>query len=146
MAKIWKSKISFGNASLEKALKQFGDQIIDEVREIVQNTGLIIYNQAVSLAPVSTIDGGNLKNSISFHSSMDGLTCTVTVGASYAIYIEYGTGLYARGGAGRKDPWVYWSDKLNRWVFTRGMDPQPFWFPSVDIGRKYFNKEMKRLG
>jgi HK97 gp10 family phage protein len=141
-----KSKVTFGNIRLQWALLRFGDRVLDQVREIVQNTGLIIYNQATELAPVSEIDGGNLKRSISFHSSLDGLTCTVTVGASYAIYVEFGTGIYAEKGKGRKTPWVYWSDKLNRWVWTQGMEAQPFWFPSIDTGKKYFKKEMRNLG
>ncbi|MFJ6415010.1 HK97-gp10 family putative phage morphogenesis protein [Terribacillus saccharophilus] len=141
-----RSKVQFGNIRLKWALLRFGDRVLDQVREIVQDTGLIIYNQAVSLAPVSEVDGGNLKNSISFHSSLDGLTCTVTVGANYALYVEFGTGIYAEKGNGRKDPWVYWSDKLNRWVWTRGMEAQPFWFPSIDNGRKHFKTEMRKLG
>jgi metal-dependent amidase/aminoacylase/carboxypeptidase family protein len=80
-----RSKIHFGNWRLRWALLRFGDRVKDQVREIVQNTGLIIYNQATELAPVAEIDGGNLKKSISFYSSMDGLTCTVTVGAEYAV-------------------------------------------------------------
>lgn len=141
-----RSRIQFGDKLLERALRKFKDDILDQVREIIQNTGLILFNQAVSLAPVAEIDGGNLKNSISFDSSTDGLSCTVHVGASYAIYVEYGTGIYAVGGDGRKTPWVYWSDKLNRWVWTRGMEAQPFWNPSIDQARRYFLKEMRRLG
>jgi hypothetical protein len=80
-----RSKIHFGNLRLRWALLRFGDRVKDQVREIVQNTGLIIYNQATELAPVAEIDGGNLKKSISFYSSMDGLTCTVIVGAEYAV-------------------------------------------------------------
>ena len=29
----------------------------------------------------------------------------------YAVYNEVGTGIYAEGGGGRKDPWVYVDDK-----------------------------------
>jgi HK97 gp10 family phage protein len=141
-----RSRVQFGDKLLERALRNFGDEVLDKVREIVQNTGLIIFNQATELAPVAEIDGGNLKRSISFYSSLDGLTCTVTVGAEYALYCEFGTGIYAVRGNGRKDPWVYWSEKLNRWVWTRGMEAQPFWFPSIDLGKSYFGKEMRRLG
>ncbi|KIL46158.1 hypothetical protein KR50_28330 [Jeotgalibacillus campisalis] len=131
---------------MQRALKEFGDEILKRVREIVQETGMIIYNNAVAMSPVGEIDGGHLRQSITFYSSMDGLSCTVEVGAHYAVYVEFGTGIYAEGGDGRKTPWVYWSDKLNRWVFTRGMHAQPFWFPSVDKGRRYFSREIKKLG
>ncbi|KIL45761.1 HK97 gp10 family phage protein [Jeotgalibacillus soli] len=137
------SKVQVGNKLLQRALKEFGDEILERVREIVQETGMIIYNNAIATVAV---DSGDTRQSITFYSSLDGLTCTVEVGSSIAIYLEFGTGIYAEGGDGRKTPWVYWSDKLNRWVFTRGMPAQPFWFPSVDKGRRYFSREIKKLG
>jgi len=140
------SRVQVGNRLLERALKQFGDEVLERVREIVQETAMIIYNNAVARAPVGEFGGGSLRQSITFHSSLDGLTCTVEVGVHYAIYVEFGTGIYAEGGDGRKTPWVYWSDKLDRWVFTQGMKAQPFWFPSIDSGRRHFSREIKRLG
>ncbi|WP_164670965.1 HK97-gp10 family putative phage morphogenesis protein [Virgibacillus doumboii] len=138
-----KAKVHVGNRLLEKALKDFEDHVIDRAREIVQETGLKIFNNAVALAPV---DDGNLRDSITFESSLDGLSVLIRVGAEYAIYVEYGTGIYAENGDGRKEPWVYWSDKLGRFVYTVGMRAQPFWHSSVDRGARYFRKEMKKLG
>ena len=67
-------------------------------------------NQAVSyakqnIAKAGRIATGNLQNSIS-HLVMDD---TVYVGTNvyYAIYNEFGTGIYAEGGKGRKTPWRY---------------------------------------
>lgn len=53
----------------------------------------------------------------------------------YAPYIEYGTGLYAEDGNGRKDvPWVYQDDEGN-WHSTSGQPPQPFMRPALNKNR-----------
>jgi HK97 gp10 family phage protein len=53
---------------------------------------------------------------------------------NYAIYVEYGTGIYAENGQGRKDPWiapmVIDGEDVFRW--TQGMHPQPFLRPAWD--------------
>jgi hypothetical protein len=48
----------------------------------------------------------------------------------YAVYIEYGTGVYAEGGRGRKSPWQYMTPAGN-WITTIGIRPQPFVRPSI---------------
>lgn len=138
-----RAKIQFGNLPLQRALKKYGDDVLERIQEIITETAMIIYNNAVSMAPEAD---GNLRQSISFQISPDGLTAQVEVGAHYAIYVEFGTGIYAVDGDGRKTPWVYWSDKLGRYVYTRGMEAQPFWFPAIDKGRNYFRREMRKLG
>jgi HK97 gp10 family phage protein len=49
---------------------------------------------------------GELRRSIS--STVEGLTGEVFTPLDYAPYVEFGTGLFAEGGNGRKEvPWVY---------------------------------------
>ena len=55
-------------------------------------------------------------------------------------------GVYAVGGDGRKDGWVYYSEKYGEYIFTRGMKAQPFWMPSLKEGKKFFEKEMAKVG
>lgn len=132
-----------GSRSLRKAVATYGDIVIDEVKDIVVSTAQIIQSTAKSLAPV---DDGNLRDSIEMEIFGDGLMAKVTVGASYAVYVEYGTGIYAVGGDGRKTPWTYYSDKLGRYVTTRGMSAQPYWEPAIDAGQRHFRSRMRRLG
>lgn len=136
------ANIRYGSRRLARAVQKFGDGILDEVRRIVAESARLIQSNARSLAPE---DDGNLKKSIEVEILDGGLSAVVTVGAHYAIYVEYGTGIYAVNGDGRKDPWVYWSDKLGQFVYTRGMKAQPFWFPAVEIGRRYFHSEMRKV-
>ncbi|MED4461860.1 HK97-gp10 family putative phage morphogenesis protein [Metabacillus fastidiosus] len=133
----------FGGADLAHALEEYGDQIESEVKRIVAETAYIIQSNARSLAPV---DDGNLRSSIEVQLLEGGLTARVTVSAHYAIYVEYGTGIYAKNGDGRTTPWTYYSTKLGRYVTTRGQRPQEFWGPAVDIGERHFRQAVGGLG
>lgn len=135
--------IKLGNKQMSAALHRYGESIIDEVKRIIFHTAYRIQSEAVSLAPY---DEGNLKGSIEVEILNGGLTAVVRVTANYAVYVEYGTGIYAVEGNGRKTPWTYYSDKLGRFVTTEGMKPQPFWDPAIDFGERYFRKEMRKLG
>ncbi|MGM0903064.1 MAG: HK97-gp10 family putative phage morphogenesis protein [Bacillota bacterium] len=132
-----------GKKMFKRAIKEFEKEFIKEVKRVVTETAKIIHGNAMALAPN---DDGNLRKSIEIRYFNGGLSAEIIVGAHYAIYVEYGTGIYAKEGNGRKTPWVYWSDKLNRYVFTRGMKAQPYWGPALDAGGKYFDKELKKLG
>ncbi|MGX9134045.1 HK97-gp10 family putative phage morphogenesis protein [Rummeliibacillus sp. JY-2-4R] len=134
-----------GNRTLEKALQKWGKSIENDVKRIVHETAMIIQNEARARAPV---DSGYLRQSITYVMDIDnqGISAMITVGADWAVYVEFGTGIHAVAGNGRKDGWVYYDERHGKFVFTRGMQPQPFWFPALEIGRKYFIKEMKKLG
>ena len=95
---------------------------------------------------MAPVDDGWLRDSIDVRYMKGGLSAYIHVAAEYAVYVEFGTGIYAVKGNGRKDPWVYYSEKLGKFVFTRGMEAQPFWFPSLDAAEKHFRSEMKKLG
>ena len=59
----------------------------------------------------------------------------------YAPYVEYGTGLFAAAGDGRKDvPWCYKDDE-GEWHSTSGMRPRPFMRPALNENRE----QIKRL-
>lgn len=128
---------------MQRAIRRYGDNVIEEVKRIIIETAYIIHSNAQALAPV---DEGNLRDSIEVEILQDGMKAIVRVTANYAIWIEYGTGIYAVEGNGRNTPWTYYSDKLGRFVTTQGMKPQPFWDPAVDKGQRHFRKEMRELG
>jgi HK97 gp10 family phage protein len=53
----------------------------------------------------------------------------------YAPYVEFGTGLFAENGNGRKDvPWHYKDDEGN-WHSTSGMKPRPYMRPALNENR-----------
>ena len=54
----------------------------------------------------------------------------------YAPYVEYGTGLFAEAGDGRKDvPWSYQDDE-GEWHSTSGQHPKPFLRPALNENRE----------
>lgn len=74
----------------------------------------------------SLVDTGRLRNSITFTVVDDEISLYVGTNVEYAPYVELGTGIYADDGAGRKTPWYYYSEKLGRYVLTRGIKPTHF--------------------
>ena len=101
--------------------------------KIQQQLGLacaLVERSAKMKAPKDT---GALRRSIT--SKVDGLTGIVFTPLEYAAYQEFGTGLFAENGAGRKDvPWNYQDDK-GKWHSTRGQKPQPFMRPALNENR-----------
>lgn len=91
-----------------------------------------IEGPAKQLCPVDT---GNLRASIHTVASVSGNGALIQTGTNvfYGPYIEFGTGIYALNGAGRKTPWryEYAGHKGSPGVrFTHGNMPQPFLTPA----------------
>lgn len=58
----------------------------------------------------------------------------------YAPYVEYGTGLFAEAGDGRKDvPWHYQDDQ-GEWHSTSGQHPKPFMRPALNENREQIKR------
>ena len=109
------------------------DNMSDEValKKNLETAALLVERSAKQKAPKDT---GALRRSIT--SRVEGLEGIVYTPLEYAPYIEYGTGLFAEKGNGRKDvPWNYQDDKGN-WHSTSGLKPHPFMRPSLDENRE----------
>jgi HK97 gp10 family phage protein len=79
-------------------------------------------------------DTGNTADSVTYEITNVSFThISVDVGPTtpYAVYLEYGTGIYAENGQGRQTPWKY-QNRLGEWVTTEGMRAHPFIRPSVE--------------
>ncbi|ASC50402.1 HK97-gp10 family putative phage morphogenesis protein [Staphylococcus aureus] len=133
------AKVKYGADSMVVELDKFDKKIEEWVKKGIAKTTLKIYNTAVALAPV---DMGFLKESIDYKFTDGGLSSVISVGADYAIYVEYGTGIYATGPGGsraKKIPWFY-EDADGEWQMTYGQVAQPFWNPAIDAGRQTFEQ------
>jgi HK97 gp10 family phage protein len=75
--------------------------------------------------------GGNLKDSTDFKVDMSKKEVIIGNSAEYAVYVELGTGVYAKNGDGRQTPWVYFNEDTGEFVETIGQHPQPFLEPAV---------------
>ena len=116
---------------LDKIIDKIED--FDDVREMtsaMQDACNLVEGAAKDKAPKDT---GALRRSITSKvevtgSEIDGIVFTPL---EYAPYVEYGAGMYASNGNGRKTPWVYMDDKGN-YHYTRGQHPQPYMRPALE--------------
>ena len=116
---------------LDKIIDKIED--FDDVREMtsaMQDACNLVEGAAKDKAPKDT---GALRRSITSKvevtgNSIEGIVFTPL---EYAPYQEYGTGLFAENGNGRKTPWVYMDDKGN-YHYTRGQHPQPYMRPALE--------------
>ena len=113
------------------------DKVVESVFEkekifaAVERACALLEREAKKKAPKDT---GALRRSITSEVSYEGedVVGVVYTPLEYAPYVEYGTGLFAEGGDGRKDvPWRYQDDEGN-WHSTSGQHPQPFMRPAFD--------------
>ena len=84
---------------------------------------------------------GSLRRSITSRvTNNEGIVFT---NLEYAPYVEFGTGLFAEGGNGRKDvPWHYQDDK-GEWHTTSGMKPHPYLRPALLENREEILRILK---
>jgi HK97 gp10 family phage protein len=90
-------------------------------------------------------DNGALRRSITSEVQKEGgdIVGVVYTPLEYAPYVEYGTGLFAEGGNGRKDvPWHYKDDK-GEWHSTSGQKPQPFLRPALEENREQITRLLR---
>lgn len=112
------------------------DKILDKLDKISSAANIdaalgtccaLVEREAKQLAPK---DNGELRRSIS--SKVEDHVGIVFTPLEYAPYVEYGTGLFAEAGDGRKDvPWSYQDDE-GEWHSTSGQKPQPFMRPALN--------------
>ena len=122
---------------LEEVLQELEDLAdVKWAQKGLQRASALVERAAKEKAPKGS---GELRRSIK--SKVEGLEGIVYTPLEYAPYVEYGTGIHAEGGNGRKDvPWHYRDDK-GEWHSTSGMEPQPYMRPALDENRE----EVKRL-
>lgn len=114
------------------------DSLLDEakVRQALGRACALVERSAKEKAPKGN---GDLRRSIT--SKVEGLEGVVYTPLEYAPYVEYGTGLFAEAGNGRKDvPWCYQDDE-GEWHSTSGMKPSPYMRPALNENRE----EIKRI-
>lgn len=133
------AKVKYGADSLVVELERYQKDVEKWVKKGIAKTTMKIYNTAINLMPVDT---GYLRESTSVDFKNGGLTGVISIGSEYAVYVNYGTGIYAVGPSGsraKKIPWHY-KDADGKWHTTKGQHAQPFWEPAIDAGRETFNK------
>jgi HK97 gp10 family phage protein len=107
----------------------------DELKKALGKACALVEGEARKNAPK---DNGELRRSIESKVEDNGgdLVGVVFTPLEYAPYVEFGTGLFAENGDGRKDvPWCY-QDEKGEWHSTRGQHPHPFLRPALHENRE----------
>ena len=123
------------------------EEVLASIEDIANTAGIesamgracaLVERSAKTKAPKALVNGGSLRNSIQSRVEKDGqeVRGIVFTPLEYAPYVEFGTGLFAEGGNGRKTPWTYEDEATGERIFTRGQKPQPYLRPAF-----YENKE-----
>lgn len=132
----------------------------------LNQAGVLVQDTAKELAPFNE---GTLSRSIT-HYLPDDKTVVVGTNLSYAPYVEYGTGRFAKNGNGRPGYWVYvegsdgtfrqkkrtiYTLEQAKWIkarlieegipadriwITKGQKPQPFLEPALEQNRDKISK------
>lgn len=88
---------------------------------------------------------GELRGSIESSVEDNGgeIVGVVSTPLEYAPYVEFGTGLFAEDGNGRKDvPWCY-QDEKGEWHTTSGQPPAPFLRPALHENRENITRILR---
>ena len=119
-----------GGEELARNFAKVGKELFSETEKAIEAACLFVEGEAKKKAPVDT---GLLRNSISHRVRSLPLQVVGEVGSAteYAAYQEFGTGIYAKDGNGRKTPWFVALPNDDRF-WTHGAEPKPFLTPAVN--------------
>ena len=92
----------------------------DKVSQALEKAAQIVENDAKRKCPV---DDGVLRASITHE--VEANKAVIGTNVEYAPYVHEGTGIYAKDGNGRQEPWSY-KDAKGEWHTTKGQKPNPF--------------------
>jgi len=144
-----------GMDNLIKKLEALGGTVLSIRKEMVQNMGDV----ADMMARKAPTDTEKLKPNIQVKDDSTDTELNVKAGIfaesaiNYAIYQEYGTGIYAENGQGRQTPWL-WQVKSQKWadifgievgqsVLWHGNQPHPFIRPAWDENKDKIEEKLR---
>ena len=130
--------INLSTQDLNRAIReieQIRTRILPAADQLVRNLatlGEAIAQAELLIAHPPAYYFGDLYNSI--HADVKRTHADITAGEglvdgygnSYAVHVEFGTGVHTSGGGGRQDGWVYYNNRDNKFHWTDGMEPRPF--------------------
>lgn len=106
------------NFTIKDHSKEVLSAFEQQLKNGLEAIGLTAEGYAKDNTPVDT---GNLRNKIT-HNVVNNDVYIGVSGVHYAPYVEFGTGIYASNGSGRKNPWFY-VDENGKGHYTQGMKP-----------------------
>jgi HK97 gp10 family phage protein len=134
-------KVEYMDRNLRNKLANMGREVYPMIADALDFGADIVYNDAQLKVRRRS---GNLATSIKkappkYYKRE--IFVTVGTDLEYAPYIEFGTGIYAEKGDGRKTPWVY-EDAAGEIHWTVGARPHPYLRPAFDENTEAIKSEV----
>lgn len=115
------------NSAFERSMMEAMEKILHDTAQNMVTACLMVEGEAKKRCPV---DMGALRASVTSDVTTSSSEITGIIGAAeeYAPYVHEGTGIYAKGGGGRKTPWGYTvkAGKHKGFHWTHGQKPKLF--------------------
>ena len=122
--------VTINRASFARQMAKNEEFVIKKTSQLVRAIATQMRDAAKNNAPEpngKNFSTGRLKNSIRLYgATKNSLNMRVSTSVPYAKYVEYGTGIYMRGGGGRRTPWRYLNRHIWKVMYTRGQKPRYF--------------------
>lgn len=120
-----------------------------ECKETLNNIGVQWLNECGQclldqIQDIYRVDTGKTKNSFYYKVNESELSCTIGSPQENAIWEEFGTGIYAENGNGRKDPWSY-KDVKGNWHRTSGKKGTSAFRRSFEIKKNFLIDRLENL-
>lgn len=128
--------------------KDFTKVVLDKIHEtgeqFLEEVGGEVESQTKRNTKVADKDGGKTKESWEHRVDTDKME--VQIGSRYknALWEEFGTGIYALNGDGRKTKWVYKNKKDGKFYATVGKKPRRALFRAYNSKKNAIIREAKR--
>lgn len=139
-----------GRRKLMRSVRSVEKQYVEELQGLVMRTARLIERAAkVNLeSDPRRIDTRRLRRSIQvalLKSGFHYLTARIGTDVPYSVYVHEGTGVYERHGEGRKTPWVYFDERREQYVVTKGMRPNTFLLDAWKDHIDNFKRDLRKI-
>ncbi len=122
-------------------IKKVEGYVDDWQNRALASVGKFIDSQAILLCPAGSYNrggyagsgkvGGNLQGSMKWYVNKKEKFVRNGTAVIYSIYVEKGTGIFAKDSRAKKIPWRF-KDDMGIWHTTSGMIAQPFLTPAAE--------------
>ena len=111
------------------------------VEKALTSAGMVL---EANINPLIPVDTTALLISLKYEVDISKKTMYIGVNEPYAIYVEFGTGVFAENGGGRKTPWWY-KDEDGNWHRTIGQKPSRYMRGGYENARADVEKVVRQI-
>jgi len=133
-------------SGVNTAVRTLNSIRLNELNYLKKNIKIAAINVQRSARIACPVDTGRLRSSIKFKFYNRGTMARVFSDVDYAKYVEYGTGRYAYFGNGRQTPWLFYYNRIGKFVLTYGQKPVLMFTKAWAVERPLLKMRVRRFG